>query len=440
MQRRSVPALLLALGLVVTPNVAWATDGHFLHGVGAINSAMGGVGVAAPKSLLGTFYLNPAGLMAFDGTRVEFSFELFKPARTVSSDIPGFASGATESKSEFVPIPAMAWSTKFHDDQVVVGLGGLGIGGFGVDYPASMTNPILAPQPNGFGEVYSNYSLLKFTPAVAFAPTEALWLGVSGNVDWASLAVNPMPIGAPDFDPVTGTAFYRDARAVDGAFGFGFQAGIMFQPNDMIALGASYASEQWFEDFSFNTVHANPNLANFGTPATIEFKLNVPAMAAAGIALRPLPNLTLAGDLRYMFYESTEGFQIPDGASVFNADGSVNGFGWSNIYSIHAGLEFWPAEQVALRGGYNYSQNPVPDSLAMVNLPAPGMVQHHVTVGAGFNISRRLQVSLAYYRAFENDGTGPIMNPAVPPGSTVTNSLKEDSFLLGFSFATRGGF
>jgi len=45
---------------------------------------------------------------------------------------------------------------------------------------------------------------------------------------------------------------------------------------------------------------------------------------------------------------------------------------------------------VALRGGYNYSQNPVPDSLAMVNLPAPGIVQHHVTVGAGFNLSRRL--------------------------------------------------
>ncbi|MDH3459359.1 MAG: hydrocarbon degradation protein, partial [Gemmatimonadota bacterium] len=71
-------------------------------------------------------------------------------------------------------------------------------------------------------------------------------------------------------------------------------------------------------------------------------------------------------------------------------DGSVNGFGWSNIYSIHAGLKFWPTEQVALRGGYNYSQNPVPDSLAMVNLPAPGIVQHHVTVGAGFNLSRRL--------------------------------------------------
>ena len=61
----------------VTP--ARATDGHFLHGVGAVNNAMGGAGVAAPVSILGTFYLNPAGLIAFDGLRVEFSFEMFKP-------------------------------------------------------------------------------------------------------------------------------------------------------------------------------------------------------------------------------------------------------------------------------------------------------------------------------------------------------------------------
>ena len=53
----------------VTP--ARATDGHFLHGVGAVNNAMGGAGVAAPVSILGTFYLNPAGLIAFDGLRVD---------------------------------------------------------------------------------------------------------------------------------------------------------------------------------------------------------------------------------------------------------------------------------------------------------------------------------------------------------------------------------
>jgi long-chain fatty acid transport protein len=73
------------VALAVTPGVASATDGHFLHGVGAINSAMGGVGVAGSSSLLGAFYVNPAGLRAFHGTATELGFELFKPDRTLSS-------------------------------------------------------------------------------------------------------------------------------------------------------------------------------------------------------------------------------------------------------------------------------------------------------------------------------------------------------------------
>lgn len=61
-----IMAGLLLLGPVPR---ASATDGHFLHGVGAINSAMGGAGIATPESLLGTFNLNPAGLVAFDRLR-----------------------------------------------------------------------------------------------------------------------------------------------------------------------------------------------------------------------------------------------------------------------------------------------------------------------------------------------------------------------------------
>ena len=68
-------------GASMAPPAA-ATDGHFLHGVGAINSSMGGVGIAMPRDVLVAFYTNPAGLMAFDATRADFSFEMFKPTRS----------------------------------------------------------------------------------------------------------------------------------------------------------------------------------------------------------------------------------------------------------------------------------------------------------------------------------------------------------------------
>jgi len=450
---KAVSSILLIGGLLVlAPTSARATDGHFLHGVGAVNSAMGGAGIAAPMSLLGTFYLNPAGLMAFDGTRVEFGFEMFKPDRTISSDA-GMGLGSTRSKSEFVPIPAMGWSTKFADNKVAVGVGALAIGGFGVDYPVSTTNAILAPrQMGGFGQVYSNYGLMKITPAIAFEATEQLWLGFAANIDYASLAVDPMPIGAPAADPgpdgvpmtMDDRAIYSSAAAGDGAFGFGFQAGAIFRPNDLVAIGASFNSAQYFSDFEFNTTYDNPYLpdgtpTSFGMPRTINFNMDVPMMVGAGMSLKPMPQLLLASDFRYMFYEQTDGFKIPDGQGVFNADGSVSGFGWENIYSLHFGGDFRATDMISLRAGYNFSQNPIPDSLAMINAPAPGIVQHHATFGLGVRPTRRIEISAAYYHAFENKGAGTFITPmGAMPGTTVENKMFENSLLIQFSFATRG--
>ena len=58
MNRKAV-VFLTALALLAAPAVH-AGDGHTLHGVGAVNSSMGGAGVALPIDTLGGLLLNPA--------------------------------------------------------------------------------------------------------------------------------------------------------------------------------------------------------------------------------------------------------------------------------------------------------------------------------------------------------------------------------------------
>ena len=70
-----------------------------------------------------------------------------------------------------------------------------------MNYAADPTNPILMPAPNGFGQVYSNFQLLKISPALAWNATDKLRIGLAANIDWEALAVSPMPIAAPDYDP-----------------------------------------------------------------------------------------------------------------------------------------------------------------------------------------------------------------------------------------------
>lgn len=430
------------VALAVTPGVASATDGHFLHGVGAINSAMAGIGVASPTSLLGAFYVNPAGLLAFKGTATELGFEMFKPERSIESKA-GPASGSTASTSAFVPIPAFGWSRELRKDELTIGVAGLGIGGFGVDYHTDASNPVLAPRPFGFGAIYSNFSLMKIIPALAYRPTDNLRVGVALNVDWASLAVDPMPIAAPAVDPgpdgiwqtADDRAYYSRATDAAGAFGVGAQLGLQLAVTPQLSLGAAYTTPQVFQAFKFDAVYENPNLPSYNTPRSIAFNMDVPAVYAAGLSFAPSSTFNVGVDTKYLTYHNTRGFKDQG----FAPDGSVKGFGWQNIWTVSGGLQFRPVSQVALRAGYNYSGNPIPNSLSMFNAAAPAVVQHHATFGAGYMFTNGFGVDVAYYHAFTHSITGPFQSPAgAMPGTSVKSSLSENSMLVGFTFCPPG--
>jgi long-chain fatty acid transport protein len=433
LHRAAISCCLLSLPL----SVARATDGHFLHGIGAINSAMGGAGVAAPQDVLSAFYLNPAGLMAFAGSRADLSFEMFRPDRSVAS-AAGPYNGSTRSTSSFTPVPALGFSTRLANDRVTIGLGAFGIGGFGVNYPVDPTNPILAPRPYGFGQVFSSFQLLKIAPGAAFAVSDRLWIGGALNVDWASLMVDPFAAAAPAADPgpdgiprtQDDRAYYSSATASDGAFGIGGQIGVIYKPAPTVSLGASYTSTQHFNDFEFNSSFADPNRPDFGTPRPLRFRLDVPAVYAAGASIVPVASLVLSADVRYITYESTEGFK----GGAFAPDGSVQGFGWKNIAVGSIGAQLAATERLSLRAGYNYGGNPVPPGLTMINLPAPAITQHHLTLGAGFQATPTVGMHGGYYHAFQNSITGALLNPSGPiPGTSVTSTLSENSFLVQFT-------
>jgi long-chain fatty acid transport protein len=391
---------------------------------------MGGVGVAGATDVLGALYHNPAGLMAFKGHHAAISLEIFKPDRTLTATAPteqGPFTGTQQSKSDFVPIPAFGWSTELVEDKVVIGFGGLGIGGFGVDYRQNSQHPLLAPKTmGGFGQVFSNFSMLKVSPAVAFAPSEKLWIGLAANVDWASLAVDPMPAASPD------GAYYPGATAAASTFGFGFQAGLIYKMTDAVNLGLAYTSTQHFGEFEWNSRNDNPTDPNWGTHRTLTFQLDAPAIIGAGISYQGTERLFVEADWKYFFYSSTEGFE----KSGFGADGAVQGFGWDDIMVVALGTQFQATDRFALRAGYNYSDNPIPDENSFFNVSAPAIIQHHLTMGLGWEFHEGVEVSGAYYHAFENEVSGPMWHPAMGqiPQSDVTSSMFEDSFVMQFSF------
>lgn len=420
MKRTGFALLLAATALTGAP--AWAGNGNILHGVGAVNSAMGGAGVALPNDPLGALHLNPALLTRIDGHRFEFSAENNKAKNAVESSVQtpvGTFSGRTEDDGDPSLIPAFAW-TRNKGGNFAYGMGFLGLAGFGVDYPQDSSNPILAPQPQGFGRVYSNYQLMHVPVAFAWRVNEALSLGLSLNAARATLTANPAGFASPDCSGPAGPCFVPSVNA-DSAYGFGATVGIHYQMNDAFALGASYTTEQDFEDFEWNSAAANPGLPNYGTARRLKFQLNAPPTLAVGLAFTPTENLQIALDGKQI------GFGDAEGLSDF--------LGWEDITVYALGLQYKATDKLTLRAGYNLSESPIPAQANFGNVPVPGIFEDHYTAGLGFWVNEVLQANLAYYQALENRSSGPFVSPSGPvPGTQVTNEMAMEAVVATFSF------
>jgi len=412
---RTTPMLVLAAAVLLTGATrAQAQNGHFRQGVGAVNSAMGGAGTATTQSLLGTLYLNPAGLVGYDGARMEFSLDFQRPSHTVEA-----GSSSIEGADLRALFPSVAVASPV-SDRVSLGLGAYQVGGFQTSYAGSL---------NGTSFVTaSDYSAIRITPSVAFAVTDAIWVGGSLLFDCTSFMQDPLLVG----EPTDGS--YPNAAGGNSQPGFGFQAGLLWNVNDFVALGASYASKTGVSSYSLPATVADPGSSSFGDLQQVSFTLETPAMLAAGLSMTPLPTLLLAADVRYLFYEDAAGFSFA-GDSPFDTDGALTGFGWQNVFVFNIGAEYSASDKVAIRAGYNHGDSAVTDEGAPINLTTPGIVKDHLSFGLGWQPTRRFRIDAGYVIGFENSVTGIVSGP-VP--ETVTLKSGGNSFQLAFALGTRG--
>jgi long-chain fatty acid transport protein len=421
MKRKVCSLLLAAAALAAVPAIAG--NGHFLHGVGAVNSAMGGAGVALPNDTLGALNLNPALLTELDGSGFEFSAEYAKPGNAVTSQVGPFSGRTTESGRTPL-IPAFGFTRHPKDSTFAYGVGFLGLAGFGVDYPQDPHNPLLAPQPQGFGRVYANYQFLK-VPIVGALRLSPEWsVGVAFVTGRSSLTADPAGFAAPDCGP--NGCFYPRVNT-DSAFGYGGQVGIHYRPSRTWAFGAAYTTEQRFQSFEWNSAVANPALPTFGTARRISFRLDNPATAVVGIAFTPTPELKLAADGKWIDYGNTRGFS----GFGLAPDGHALGLGWRSITVFDIGGQYQATSRLTLRLGYNHAENAIPDKSAFFNVASPAIWSNHVTAGAGLRVDSALTLNLAYYQALKTRITGPLY-PV--PGAVVSDEQSLRSWIATFSF------
>lgn len=443
MKRKRSTLLFLLCAALAAP--AWAGNGHFLHGVGAVNSSLGGAGTGMPFEVIGALHANPALLTQLEDFDVAISAEAFTDDLSATTTFPGFNNGqphTTESDGELGVLPALAWSYDRPGGNVAYGFGLLAAAGFRTNFPADPDSALLAPfAAGGFGRLATDLAITKIPLAVAWQVNPDLSLGASLNVYQGRLVIQPLPVVEPDcVIPGTATTVasdcYRPSTSGQVAsYAPGVQLGLFYQINPAWSLGFSYTTETDFPEYEWNSQRANPNLPNFGQPREIAIDIDGPPIASFGIGWRPSPNVKVALDARWVGYKDTNGI---GGTGGINNQLELVSIGWRDIWIGMLGVEWQSGGGVRLRGGLNFNESPIEDRLTLNSGGTPSVFEQHYTVGASFPvIPGKFDLDVGAYYTPENEKTGNFITPGsnVPiPGTSITLRNSILSGLVGFSF------
>ncbi len=424
-------SILIAI-ILSTATFLSAQTGHILQGNGAVNFSMGGVATGQALDVAGVLNWNPAGITAFDQTKLSVSAGLFFSSPEVSSTVPtpnGPFSGTTADDKGNSIIPSVAVVFGNADSKHRFGLHAFGVSGFGVDYPMSNNNPITLPQSDGgFGHVYSNYQLLQVGATYAYQLSDQFSIGLAPLFDYSALEVRPNPLASPSL-----TLGYPESDNAS-ALGFGFQAGLYFQSESGFKAGASYKSTQFFKDLSLKNTYLNGSEA-----PTVDFNMDFPAIISVGLGYSN-DMLDIGVDYRYIDYANTDGFS----ATGWTQTASVAGFGWQSISVLSAGLQFKGIAKLPVRLGYTYSQNPLQTETAFFSTSAPAIIQNAVQAGIGYEAGERMTINLGFHYGFAGEISGQLLSPffidagnpyGAIPNSDVTHKMTTSMLLLGVDIA-----
>lgn len=166
----------------------------------------------------------------------------------------------------------------------------------------------------------------------------------------------------------------------------GIRVGWLGQITPWLSVGASWQSKTYGDGFKkYKGLFADQG------------DFDVPSSYGIGVAVKASDTLDLAADVRRIAYSDVgavgNSFQrLLAGRALGSSDGP--GFGWKDTTSIKIGANYALTPDWQIRAGYGYTTQPIPQSQTFLNILAPATIQHQITAGATWSVSKSVDVSL----------------------------------------------
>lgn len=400
MKPTTVVRLALVAVLLLGAGTAQA-NGFYIQEMSAAGLAQAGALVAAGGRPTSQFQ-NAANLSFSPGGHVEFSGTTY----FLKGSYENPAGDVTEPTTPTLFVPYFFGSYQVND-WLAVGLSEFTAFGLASRWPSDWEGRTVA--------IESSLQTFTLNPNVSFGPFKGFAVAVGFSAMHGSFRIfRGLNLGqAAPGDTAANTVDLRGA-----AWGFGGNVGLMYQPVDWVRLGVAYRSGI--------TITANDGTVDFDVGKAFSprfpdqrFKgsLSLPHVVFAGARFWPIKELSIELDVQWvqwsaydtLRFELSEGLELGPDARQMDL---VERKGWHDAIQLRLGAE-WVGLQdhLAVRAGFLWDQNPVPDWSLDPSLPDTQRVMPCIGLGtqwAGFYVDLAYMPVFGLKRTIKADSGAPM--------------------------------
>lgn len=264
-------------------------------------------------------------------------------------------------------------------------------------------------------------------PTVSYAVNDWLAFGLGANIVFSNVSLRR---AVTNFDPELDLELEGS-----GDPAFSWNMGVIVKPMENVSLGFTYRAETSIDFEGTANFHPTAALQPLFPGGDVTTALSPPATWFAGIAWAPVENFEMEFDFQGIQWSSYDKLALDFAVDNLNTAGVAQTDvstpkDYEDTFILRLGAEYRiPLLGLALRGGYFYDRNPVPDKSLEPLLPDSD--RHGLNIGFGFDLLPSLTIDVAYLNLIFLDR---VTNETThPEGVHMNGKYTGNASLIGFN-------
>lgn len=344
-------------------------------------------GAAASAEDASTIFFNPAGMTYIQGSQVVGALHLIKP--TAHFDDDGSTAALLRTKGgEGGDLGDLSFVPNFYyvhevNPSIKVGLG--------INAPFGLKTEYDDDWMGRFQAIKSELKTVNINPSIAFKATDNLSLGFGVSAMWAQAeltrAVNFLTFGE------------GGAKIKGDDWGFGFNAGAIYQVTGATRVGLAYRSkvEQHLDgDVKFKL--PSPALTALSPNGGVKADVTLPETLSLSVFSQVNDTWDVMADVTWTRWSQFQELKVVRDSGTVLQNVEEN---WHNTMRYSIGANYKYCDSLKLRMGVAYDEEAIPTDTRTARIP--GNDRTWLALGAAWQVNPSTKLDIGYAHLFVSD-------------------------------------